>query len=115
MLRSFLTWLRTGSYSLPDSSTAQEHPVASVQVKPHAPPSLPPRRKDSDPVPNLNPLQVFTIVGQVLAQVEAWVAGQPISITVPAETLPIDLSSVPGVGKVQVIESGFSLKIQKSA
>lgn len=39
---------------------------------------------------NFDPVQVITLAGKVLAQAEAFVAGQPVTINVPDETFDVD-------------------------
>ncbi len=69
-----------------------------------------PKRKPS--VPSLASLDKFgPIIFSALAQAGAFEAGQTVSISVPAESLTID---VPDVGKVVVAESGTTLTFTKA-
>jgi len=56
---------------------------------------------------------ILAVVIQAAPQVEAFAAGNPLSINIPKESITIDLTAE-GIGKVSVSESGTVLTFQKS-
>ena len=62
---------------------------------------------------NMNFATILPLVGQILTQTTAFIAGQAIVINIPAETAVLDLTAQ-GIGKVDITESGTTLSIKKA-
>jgi len=54
--------------------------------------------------------QILALIGQVLGQSEAFLAGQAVTITIPIEAATISLGAL---GPVTVSESGVNITLKK--
>ncbi len=57
--------------------------------------------------------KLIPILVQAAGQAGAYEAGKPLTITLPAETITLDLTRE-GLGRVSVSESGTTLVLQKA-
>jgi hypothetical protein len=57
-------------------------------------------------------MKYLSIITSILGQLGNWNMGKPISISVPAETVTVDLGTT--LGKATITESGTTLTITKA-